>query len=119
MTCKDFFTSVCCVCAHAFSDRFGYQLSGNGRWVSLTLRKPRGKGKNKQLGRKAKQLVQEKGNDDDDNNNDSGEYDEDETSVMDVDDGKVNSSFAGPYNSPYKSALTVSSVKMSRGLAKS
>ncbi|KAL5492045.1 KEL3_1 [Sanghuangporus weigelae] len=58
------------------NDLFGYQLSGNGRWVSLALRKPKGKGK-KTNGRKDRRKATEVrgacGDDDSDNDGDSDE----------------------------------------------
>lgn len=48
--------------------RFGYQLTGNGRWVSMSLKKPKKKGGE---AKKPKKIVRpQKGNDSDEYNSD-------------------------------------------------
>lgn len=50
--------------------RYGYQIAGNGRWLSLVLRKPK---KNKATGKKAKQAPVRPGRGSDEDENE-GEY---------------------------------------------
>ncbi|KAL5531468.1 hypothetical protein ACEPAG_4345 [Sanghuangporus baumii] len=58
------------------NDLFGYQLSGNGRWVSLALRKPKSKGK-KTNGRKDRRKATEiRGACGDNNSDNDGDSDE-------------------------------------------
>ncbi|KAL5492663.1 KEL3_2 [Sanghuangporus weigelae] len=58
------------------NDLFGYQLSGNGRWVSLALRKPKSKGK-KTSGRKDRRKATDvRGACDDNNSDNDGDSDE-------------------------------------------
>ena len=62
---------------HSFA-RFGYQLIGNGRWVSLTLRKPKKKGGAKKKQAPQAQAQRRAREDDDEGERDSLSDDEDD-----------------------------------------
>ncbi|EJD07185.1 galactose oxidase [Fomitiporia mediterranea MF3/22] len=72
------------------NDLFGYQLTGNGRWVSLTLRKPKKTGKNKSGSKKVSKLtarVLETRQDEDENEEEDSDGEKDKLNDEDRRDG--------------------------------
>jgi len=63
--------------SQCFNDLFGYQIAGNGRWISLNLRKPKKKGGRRRR-KPAAPIVEQNNNSDDDEENAQNEDEQSE-----------------------------------------